>query len=31
MAAAVVVAAQSGHVPLEKIRMTRSHTTREPT
>jgi hypothetical protein len=31
MAAAVAVAAQPGHVPLEKICRTRSHTTREPT
>jgi hypothetical protein len=31
MAAAVVVAVQPGHVPLEKIHRTRSHTTREPT
>jgi hypothetical protein len=30
-AAAVVVAAQSGHVPPRKIRRTRSHTMREPT
>jgi hypothetical protein len=28
---AVAVAAQPGHVPLEKIRRTRSHTTRVPT
>jgi hypothetical protein len=31
MAAAVAAAAQPGHVPLEKIRRTRSHTTRVPT
>jgi hypothetical protein len=31
MAAVVAVAAQPGHVPLEKIRKTRSHTTRVPT
>jgi hypothetical protein len=31
MAAAVAVAAQPGHVPLEKIRRTRSHTTHIPT
>jgi hypothetical protein len=31
MAAAVAVAAQPGHVPLEKIRRTRSHTMRVPT
>jgi hypothetical protein len=31
MAAVVAVAAQRGHVPLEKIRRTRSHTTRVPT
>jgi hypothetical protein len=31
MAAAMAMAAQPGHVPLEKIRRTRSHTTREPT
>jgi hypothetical protein len=30
MAAVVAVAAQPGHVPLEKIRRTRSHTTRVP-
>jgi hypothetical protein len=30
MAAAVAVAAQPGHVPLKKIRRTRSHTTRVP-
>jgi hypothetical protein len=31
MAAAVAVAAQPGHMPLKKIRRTRSHTTRVPT
>jgi signal transduction histidine kinase len=31
MAAEVAVEAQPGHVPLEKIRRTRSHTTRVPT
>jgi hypothetical protein len=31
MAAAVAVAAQPGHAPPEKIRRTRSHTTRIPT
>jgi hypothetical protein len=31
MAAAVAVAAQPGHVPLKKIRRTRSHTMRVPT
>jgi hypothetical protein len=31
MAAVVAVATQPGHVPLEKIRRTRSHTTRVPT
>jgi hypothetical protein len=31
MAAAMAVAAQSGHAPLEKIRRTRSHTTPVPT